>query len=35
MPVEYGPWGRVFGLFRRWQQGGARQRILTHPLRRG
>ncbi|MFC5199837.1 transposase [Streptomyces kaempferi] len=20
MPVEYGPWGRVYDLFRRWQR---------------
>nr|WP_240495334.1 transposase [Streptomyces showdoensis] len=22
VPVEYGPWGRVCGLFRRWQRTG-------------
>ncbi|WP_051790488.1 hypothetical protein [Streptomyces sp. NRRL S-1022] len=29
MPVEYGPWGRVHDLFRRWQWNGTRHRILT------
>ncbi|MFE1548187.1 transposase [Streptomyces sp. NPDC058718] len=29
VPVEYGPWGRVHDLFRRWQRGGAWRRILT------
>jgi putative transposase of IS4/5 family DUF4096/DDE family transposase len=29
VPVEYGPWGRVYGLFRRWQRNGAWHRILT------
>ncbi|WP_202461527.1 IS5 family transposase [Streptomyces sp. SID8374] len=28
VPVEYGPWGRVYGLFRRWQRNGTWQRIL-------
>ncbi|MFF3334140.1 transposase [Streptomyces sp. NPDC002888] len=23
MPVEYGPWGRAYDLFRRWQRDGA------------
>ncbi|GAA2777744.1 hypothetical protein GCM10019017_23510 [Streptomyces showdoensis] len=27
--VEYGPWGRVYDLFRRWQRNGTWQRILT------
>ncbi len=22
VPVEYGPWGRVYDLFRRWQRNG-------------
>ncbi|WP_328908031.1 IS5 family transposase [Streptomyces sp. NBC_00234] len=29
VPVEYGPWGRVYDLFRRWQRDGTWQRILT------
>ncbi|WP_411130032.1 IS5 family transposase [Streptomyces sp. x-19] len=29
VPVEYGPWSRVYDLFRRWQRNGAWQRILT------
>ncbi|MFE7246186.1 transposase [Streptomyces sp. NPDC057580] len=29
VPVEYGPWGRVYDLFRRWQRNGIWQRILT------
>ncbi|MCX4486633.1 IS5 family transposase [Streptomyces anulatus] len=29
MPVEQGPWGRVYDLFRRWQRDGTWQRILT------
>ena len=29
VPVEYGPWGRVYDLFRRWQRNGTWQRILT------
>ncbi|WP_345639671.1 IS5 family transposase [Streptomyces tremellae] len=29
VPVEYGPWGRVYDLFRRWQRDGAWHRILT------
>ena len=29
VPGEYGPWGRVYGLFRRWQRDGTWQRILT------
>lgn len=28
-PVEYGPWSRVYDLFRWWQRNGTRQRILT------
>ena len=28
MPAEYGPWGRVYDLFRRWQRNGTWQRIL-------
>ncbi|MFJ7593414.1 transposase [Streptomyces sp. NPDC097617] len=30
VPVEYGPWGRTYDLFRRWQRNGIWQRILTH-----
>ncbi|WP_260475361.1 transposase [Streptomyces sp. WAC 06725] len=33
-PVEYGPWSRVYDLFRRWQRNGTRHRILT-PLQSG
>ncbi|MFE5493940.1 transposase [Streptomyces virginiae] len=29
VPVEYGPWSRVYDLFRRWQRNGIWQRILT------
>ncbi|WP_424883596.1 IS5 family transposase [Streptomyces sp. SLBN-8D4] len=29
LPVEYGPWGRVYDLFRRWQRDGTWQRIFT------
>lgn len=29
VPAEYGPWSRVYDLFRRWQRNGTRQRILT------
>ncbi|MFG3026555.1 transposase [Streptomyces sp. NPDC048254] len=29
MPKEYGPWGRAYDMFRRWQRNGAWQRILT------
>ncbi|SEQ84282.1 Putative transposase of IS4/5 family [Streptomyces radiopugnans] len=29
VPVEYGPWGRVCDLFRRWQRNGTWHRILT------
>ncbi|WP_327207218.1 IS5 family transposase [[Kitasatospora] papulosa] len=29
VPVEYGPWSRVYDLFRRWQRNGTWQRILT------
>ncbi|MER5200785.1 IS5 family transposase [Streptomyces sp. NPDC002755] len=29
VPVEYGPWGRVYDLFRRWQQDGTWHRIFT------
>ncbi|MFF0399748.1 transposase [Streptomyces sp. NPDC005248] len=24
VPIEYGPWGRIYGLFRRWQRDGIR-----------
>ncbi|MFK8844210.1 transposase [Streptomyces sp. Ac-502] len=29
VPVEYGPWNRVYALFRRWQRNGTWHRILT------
>jgi transposase len=29
VPAEYGPWNRVYDLFRRWQRNGTWQRILT------
>ncbi|MFJ8636359.1 transposase [Streptomyces sp. NPDC093568] len=29
MPAEYGPWGRVYDLFRRWQRDGNWHRIFT------
>ncbi|MFF0476514.1 IS5 family transposase [Streptomyces sp. NPDC004284] len=29
IPVEYGPWNRVYDLFRRWQRNGTWPRILT------
>lgn len=29
VPVEYGPWGRVYDLFRRWQRIGTWHRILS------
>ncbi|SUP61831.1 IS5 family transposase [Streptomyces griseus] len=29
IPVEYGPWNRVYDLFRRWQRNGTWHRILT------
>jgi transposase len=29
VPEEYGPWGRVYDLFRRWQRNGTWQRIVT------
>ncbi|MEW2454049.1 IS5 family transposase [Streptomyces albus] len=29
VPVEYGPWGRVYNLFRRWQRNGTWHLILT------
>lgn len=29
VPVEYGPWGRVYDLFHRWQRDGTWHRILT------
>lgn len=29
VPVAYGPWGRVYDLFRRWQRDGTWHRILT------
>ncbi|WBO61578.1 IS5 family transposase [Streptomyces camelliae] len=29
VPAVYGPWGRVYDLFRRWQRNGTWQRLLT------
>jgi transposase len=29
VPTEYGPWGRVYDLFRRWQRDGTWQRIFA------
>ncbi|WP_406324192.1 IS5 family transposase [Streptomyces sp. NBC_01637] len=29
IPIEYGPWSRIYDLFRRWQRNGTWQRILT------
>ncbi|MFC5253626.1 MULTISPECIES: transposase [Streptomyces] len=29
MPVEYGPWGRIYDLFRRWQRNGTWHQVLT------
>ncbi|MXG28435.1 IS5 family transposase [Streptomyces sp. YIM 132580] len=29
VPVDYGPWSRVYDLFRRWQRDGTWQRMLT------
>jgi transposase len=29
LPVEYGPWQTVYGLFRRWQRAGVWQTVLT------
>ncbi|MET9209083.1 IS5 family transposase [Streptomyces bacillaris] len=29
VPVKYGPWGRVYDLFRRWQRTGTWHRIMT------
>ncbi|MFE9468227.1 IS5 family transposase [Streptomyces virginiae] len=29
VPVEYGPWNRVYDVFRRWQRNGTWHRILT------
>ncbi|GAA4819646.1 hypothetical protein GCM10023220_60570 [Streptomyces ziwulingensis] len=29
VPAEYGPWARIYDLFRRWQRDGTWQRILT------
>lgn len=30
VPVECGPWGRIYDLFRRWQRDGTWHRILSH-----
>ncbi|MFF3057382.1 transposase [Streptomyces sp. NPDC057909] len=29
LPVEYGPWQTVYGLFRRWQRDGVWSKMLT------
>ncbi|WSQ15138.1 IS5 family transposase [Streptomyces sp. NBC_01231] len=29
VPVEYGPWSRIYDLFRRWQRDGTWHRVLT------
>ncbi|MFF4154443.1 IS5 family transposase [Streptomyces sp. NPDC001651] len=29
VPVDHGPWGRIYDLFRRWQRNGTWHRILT------
>ncbi|MFI1769234.1 transposase [Streptomyces sp. NPDC020800] len=29
LPAEYGPWSRVYDLFRRWQRDGTWRRIFT------
>ncbi|TVZ83236.1 transposase [Streptomyces sp. BK340] len=29
LPAEYGPWGRAYDLFRRWQRAGTWHRIFT------
>ncbi|GAA4572274.1 IS5 family transposase [Planotetraspora kaengkrachanensis] len=29
VPAEYGPWGRIYDLFRRWQRNGTRHRIFS------
>ncbi|MFI6730894.1 transposase [Streptomyces sp. R-74717] len=29
LPAEYGPWGRVYALFRRWRRDGTWHRIFT------
>lgn len=29
VPVEYGPWGRIYDLFRRWQRDGTWHQVLT------
>jgi transposase len=29
VPVEYGPWSRIYDLFRRWQRNGTWQQVLT------
>ncbi|MEU6042837.1 IS5 family transposase [Streptomyces griseus] len=30
VPAEYGPWSRVYDLFRRWQRNGSWHRLFTH-----
>ncbi|WP_285566606.1 transposase [Streptomyces sp. RTGN2] len=32
VPGEYGPWGRIYDLFRRWQRDGTWHQILTRPM---
>ncbi|WP_370418042.1 transposase [Streptomyces sp. QH1-20] len=31
VPVEYGPWGRIYDLFRRWQRNGTWHRVFSRP----
>ncbi|MGX1854257.1 IS5 family transposase [Streptomyces sp. NPDC055299] len=31
IPAKYGPWGRVYDLFRRWQRDGTWHRVRTRP----
>lgn len=31
MPEQYGPWARMYDLFRRWQRDGTWYRIFTAP----
>ncbi|MFE9114647.1 transposase [Streptomyces collinus] len=35
MPERYGPWDRVYDLFRRWQRDGTWARIVTPAPGRG
>ncbi|MEV6845524.1 transposase, partial [Actinoplanes sp. NPDC051411] len=31
VPAEYAPWQTIYGLFRRWQRDGTRDRVLAAP----